>query len=193
MNLTDLFATLQAFLSTLYINDFNLSGKTYRVQAQAQTQFRQSPSDIGRLYVRGSNGTMIPVSALTTHELPQRADRRAALQRIHLGAVHRAAEAGHSSGELLNQVDDLVQNAVRVVGARRLVLGTVVSGARVERRCGARVRARPHSRLSRARRAVRELVGAVRRAVRRSVRRARRAARHLDSRISRTTSTSRSG
>ena len=47
VNLTDLFATLQAFLSSLYINDFNLFGKTYRVQAKAQTQFRQSPSDIG--------------------------------------------------------------------------------------------------------------------------------------------------
>src|SRR5262249_47413291 len=66
VGLGDLFATLQAFLSTLYINDFNLAGKTYRVQAQAQTQFRQTPSDVGRLYVRGSNNTMIPVSALTT-------------------------------------------------------------------------------------------------------------------------------
>ena len=63
------------------------------MQAQAQTQFRQSPSDIGKLYVRGSNDTMVPVSALTTVELPQRADRGAALQRIHLGAIHRAAEA----------------------------------------------------------------------------------------------------
>ena len=35
VNLTDLFATLQAFLSSLYINDFNLFGKTYRVQASA--------------------------------------------------------------------------------------------------------------------------------------------------------------
>src|SRR5262249_2155062 len=41
VNLSDLFSTMQAFLSTLYINDFNLAGKTYRVQAQAQEQFRQ--------------------------------------------------------------------------------------------------------------------------------------------------------
>jgi multidrug efflux pump subunit AcrB len=39
VNLTDLFATLQAFLSSLYINDFNLSGKTYRVQAKAAERF----------------------------------------------------------------------------------------------------------------------------------------------------------
>src|SRR5262249_24934019 len=62
VNLTDLFGTLHAFLSTLYINDFNLYGRTYRVQAEAQAPFRQTPEDIGRLYVRGSGGEMIPVS-----------------------------------------------------------------------------------------------------------------------------------
>ena len=51
--LGDVFPTLQAMLSTLYINDFNLYGRTYRVQAEAQSQFRQKPEDIGRLYVRG--------------------------------------------------------------------------------------------------------------------------------------------
>ena len=53
VKLDDLFATLQAMLSTLYINDFNLYGRTYRVQAEAQARFRQRPEDIGRLYVRG--------------------------------------------------------------------------------------------------------------------------------------------
>src|SRR5207245_9592716 len=43
ISLTDLFQTLQAFLSTLYINDFNLYGKTYRVQAEAQPTFRLTP------------------------------------------------------------------------------------------------------------------------------------------------------
>ena len=52
VELDDLFATLQAMLSSLYINDFNLYGRTYRVQAEAQPRFRQSPEDIGRLYVR---------------------------------------------------------------------------------------------------------------------------------------------
>ncbi|PYP24264.1 MAG: hydrophobe/amphiphile efflux-1 family RND transporter, partial [Gemmatimonadetes bacterium] len=68
ISLTDLFQTLQAFLSTLYINDFNLYGKTYRVQAEAQPKFRQTPEDIGRLYVRGPDQHMVPVSALTHTE-----------------------------------------------------------------------------------------------------------------------------
>src|SRR5256712_7359419 len=51
----DLFQTLQAFLPTLYINDFNLYGQTYQVQAEAQPKLRQTPDDIGRLYVGGPN------------------------------------------------------------------------------------------------------------------------------------------
>ncbi len=51
-----IFSTLQTMLSTLYINDFNLYGSTYRVQAEAQPQFRQRPEDIGRFYVRSTSG-----------------------------------------------------------------------------------------------------------------------------------------
>ncbi len=47
--LGDVFGTLQALLSTLYVNDFNLYGKTYRVQIEAQAPFRQRPQDIGQL------------------------------------------------------------------------------------------------------------------------------------------------
>ena len=71
VKLGDLFATLQAMLSALYINDFNLYGRTYRVQAEAQSRFRQSPDDIGRLFVRAEdsdNKEMIPLSALTKAE-----------------------------------------------------------------------------------------------------------------------------
>src|SRR5437016_9667873 len=68
ISLSELFQTLQASLSTLYINDFNRYGKTYRVQAEAQSRFRQTPEDIGRLYVRGPNQPLVPVSALTRTE-----------------------------------------------------------------------------------------------------------------------------
>ena len=47
VHLGDLFGTLQALMSTLYVNDFNLYGKTYRVQIEAQSQFRQRPQDLG--------------------------------------------------------------------------------------------------------------------------------------------------
>jgi hydrophobe/amphiphile efflux-1 (HAE1) family protein len=68
VSLPEVFQTLQTMLSTLYVNDFNLYGRTYRVQLEAQSQFRQRPEDIGRLYVRGPDGAMIPMSSLVRTE-----------------------------------------------------------------------------------------------------------------------------
>ncbi len=109
VNLGELFGTMQTFLSDLYINDFNLFGKTYRVQAEAQQQFRQKPEDIGRLYVRGTGGAMIPLSALTTQSFRS---APTVLQRFNgftSAQFTGAPKPGRSSGELLNQVDNLVQ------------------------------------------------------------------------------------
>ncbi|MGY2492782.1 efflux RND transporter permease subunit [Cupriavidus sp. CP313] len=64
--LPDLFDTLQAYLGSVYINDFNLFGRVYRVLLQADASFRQKAEDIGNLRVRNASGQMVPVSAMTT-------------------------------------------------------------------------------------------------------------------------------
>ena len=57
---SEVFATLQAQMGSLYINDFNRSGRTYRVTVQADAPFRAQPEDLGRLYVRSQkSGEMI--------------------------------------------------------------------------------------------------------------------------------------
>lgn len=60
----DVFLTLQTYLGGLYVNDFNLFGRTYRVVAQADPNFRRTPEDINRLYVRSLDGQMVPLSVL---------------------------------------------------------------------------------------------------------------------------------
>ncbi len=129
VNLSDLFSTLQAFLSTLYINDFNLAGKTYRVQAQAQEQFRQSPTDIGKLYVRGSNNTMIPVSALTTTSYRSAPTVVPRFNGFISAQFTGPPKPGHSSGELLREVDDLVNTQFASAG-----LGVSYSGQSYQER-----------------------------------------------------------
>jgi multidrug efflux pump len=129
INLTELFSTLQAFLSSLYINDFNLSGKTYRVQAQAQQQFRQSPSDIGKLYVRGSNNTMVPVSALTTTSFRSAPTVVSRFNGFTSAQFTGTPKPGHSSGELLHEVDDLIANQFASAG-----LGVSYSGQSYQER-----------------------------------------------------------
>ncbi|HSN32056.1 MAG TPA: efflux RND transporter permease subunit, partial [Ideonella sp.] len=63
----DVFAALQAQMGSFYINDFNKSGRTYRVTMQADARFRSQPEDLGSLFVRsGTTQAMIPLKALIT-------------------------------------------------------------------------------------------------------------------------------
>jgi HAE1 family hydrophobic/amphiphilic exporter-1 len=64
LNLPDVFNTLQIYLGSLYVNDFNLYGRTFRVTMQAEKDARGSATDISRLYVRNSTGGMVPLSTL---------------------------------------------------------------------------------------------------------------------------------
>ena len=180
VSLTDLFSTLQTFLCTLYINDFNLYGRTYRVQAEAQQQFRRTPEDIGRALrarPRRRDGAGVLARA---HRVPERPHPAAPVQRLRLRLLHRDAQgrAQHaarcwrrSTGSSLTQFEPQG-------------VGIGYSGQSFQERAAQRagragLRTRPGDRLPRAGGAVRELVDPVRGAVRRAVRGSRRAARHL--------------
>jgi len=62
---TDIFDALQSTMGALYVNDFNKSGRTFRVQIQAESQFRSRPEDLGSVYVRSATtGQMLPLGSL---------------------------------------------------------------------------------------------------------------------------------
>ncbi len=61
---SDVYQTLQATMGSLYVNDFNLNGRTYRVQLQADGAYRAQPDDLGKVYVRTAAGAMVPVGTL---------------------------------------------------------------------------------------------------------------------------------
>ena len=64
VSLDELFGTLQSYLGSSYVNDFNKFGRTWQVKVQADHQFRVRPEDIRSLEVRNANGSMIPVGTL---------------------------------------------------------------------------------------------------------------------------------
>ncbi|NEX17180.1 MAG: hydrophobe/amphiphile efflux-1 family RND transporter [Halochromatium sp.] len=66
--MSELFATLQAQLGSVYINDFNKFGRTWRVLAQAEGDYRNQPADIVRLFVRNKDGEMVPIATLAEVE-----------------------------------------------------------------------------------------------------------------------------
>ncbi|KQY63319.1 RND transporter [Ensifer sp. Root142] len=64
LNLPDIFSTLQIYFGSLYVNDFNLFGRTFRVTLQADQAARASATDLSRFYVRNSQGEMVPLNTL---------------------------------------------------------------------------------------------------------------------------------
>ena len=63
-----MFDTLQIYLGSLYVNDFTLFGRIFKVKAQADADFRTDPQDINKLTVKGADGRMIPLGAVASLE-----------------------------------------------------------------------------------------------------------------------------
>ncbi|MEJ8475594.1 efflux RND transporter permease subunit [Roseibium algae] len=68
VNVADVFTTMQAYLGSYYVNDFNIFGRVYKVMIQAEGEYRDRVDDIGRLYVRSTEGVMVPLRSLLTTE-----------------------------------------------------------------------------------------------------------------------------
>src|SRR5699024_7904510 len=66
LDLTDVFATLQVYLGSTYINDFNRFGRTYQVIAQADAPFRRQVEDIAALRTRALNGKLVPIGSVVS-------------------------------------------------------------------------------------------------------------------------------
>ncbi|WP_350637093.1 efflux RND transporter permease subunit, partial [Pseudoalteromonas sp. GW168-MNA-CIBAN-0100] len=61
---TDVFNTMQVYMGSLYVNDFNRFGRVYQVRVQADAPFRQRADDILQLKTRNDKGEMVPLSSL---------------------------------------------------------------------------------------------------------------------------------
>ncbi len=107
--LSDVFFTLQTFLGGYYVNDFNLYGRTFRVQAQAEGSARAYPDDVKRFYVRNATGTMVPLSALVK---PKSINGPEYYQRYNIyraASINGAAAPGYSSGQAAQAMEDLAK------------------------------------------------------------------------------------
>jgi multidrug efflux pump len=106
--LDNLFDTLQVYLGSLYINDFNRFGRTYEVIAQADAQFRSQPEDILRLKTRNDKGEMVPLGAVvkvTESHGPARVMR---YNGYPAAEINGGPAPGFSSGQAENAMAKLV-------------------------------------------------------------------------------------
>ncbi|MDZ4872151.1 MAG: Efflux pump membrane transporter BepE [Chroococcidiopsis cubana SAG 39.79] len=99
--INDVFRTLQIYLGSQYVNDFNAFTRTYRVYVQADRAFRSNLKDVGKLYVRSSTGTMIPLSEIvqfTSVTGPQIISHYNLFRSIEINGT---PAAGYSSGQAI--------------------------------------------------------------------------------------------
>jgi len=106
LSLSDVYLTLQANMGALYVNDFNMGSKIYKVQLQAESEYRMKPEDLGKVYVKSRNGVMIPVSAFSTIKriiAPEVVER---FNGFTAAKVMGESRAGVSSGDVIRMVEE---------------------------------------------------------------------------------------
>jgi multidrug efflux pump len=99
ISLDDVFETMQVYLGALYVNDFNRFGRTYQVNAQAESSYRLQPEDIVKLRVRNAAGEMIPLGSVVTVRSTYGPDRVMHYNGFPAAEINGAAGPGYSSGQ----------------------------------------------------------------------------------------------
>jgi multidrug efflux pump subunit AcrB len=109
---TDVFSTLQVYLGSQYVNDFNFLGRTYQVIAQADSRFRRKKSDLTALRARNSAGEMVPIGTVA------RLEDRTVSYRVPRYNLYPAAEVqgvaapGISTGTALQRMEELARRVL---------------------------------------------------------------------------------
>ena len=99
--LTEIFTTLQGNLASMYVNDFSMYGKNYRVTIQADADFRNDLEALGRFHVRSRSGEMIPLSTLVDVEQVFEPDVAWRYNMYRAAVIQGSAAPGYSSGDAI--------------------------------------------------------------------------------------------
>ena len=110
--ISSIYDTLQSTMGSLYVNDFNKSGRTYRVQLQAEAPYRMSPDDLGKVYVRSNAGAMIPLSAISTVNSIVGAEQLERFNGLLSAKVLAGGAPGVSSGDTIKLVEKIAKESL---------------------------------------------------------------------------------
>ncbi|KPZ73813.1 Efflux pump membrane transporter BepE [Pseudoalteromonas sp. P1-26] len=109
VEIDDAFTALAGNLGTYYVNDFNKFGRAWQVLMSADAEFRMKPDDIGRIYVKNNQGTMVPLSAFTTIEYSRGPENLNRYNNLPAVKLMGNAAPGYSSGQAIAEVERIAQ------------------------------------------------------------------------------------
>ena len=109
---TDVFSTLQLYLGSQYVSDFNYLSRTYQVVAQAGEEFRRTPEDTARLKVRNASGEMVPIGTVATFKYQTTPYRQPRYNLYPAADVLGTAAPGVASGTAMAKMEALAKKAL---------------------------------------------------------------------------------
>jgi len=110
--ISSIYETLQSTMGSLYVNDFNKSGRTYRVQLQAEAPYRMKPDDLGKVYVRSNTGAMVPLSAVSSVNSILGAEQLERFNGLLSAKVLAGGAPGVSSGDTIKLVEKIAKESL---------------------------------------------------------------------------------
>ena len=107
VNIADVFTTIQAYMGSLYINDFTTYNRTFHVVVQADTAFRTMISDMDKYYVRNQAGEMVPLGTLISYKPGEAAPLISHFNIFRTAEVDGSPAAGYSSNQAMAALNDV--------------------------------------------------------------------------------------
>ncbi len=112
VDVQDVFSTMQTYLGSQYINDFNRFGRTYEVIAQADTPFRSAPTDIAQLKVRNNAGDMVPLGSVVNVRETTGPDTSMRYNGFRAADLNGGAAPGYSTGQAQAAITKILDDSL---------------------------------------------------------------------------------
>ncbi|KLD73249.1 transporter [Xanthomonas hyacinthi DSM 19077] len=112
IDLGDVFQTMQAYLGSLYVNDFNRFGRTYQVNVSAEPSFRHEPSDVVGLKTRNAAGDLVPLGSFLTMRQTNGPDRVQHYNGYPTAEINGGAAPGYSTGQAQDAMEKLLATSL---------------------------------------------------------------------------------
>ncbi|MDE6038781.1 MAG: efflux RND transporter permease subunit, partial [Paramuribaculum sp.] len=105
---SDIFSTMKAFTGSIYVNDFNMFNRIYRVYIQAEADYRSSRDNMNLFFVRASNGSMVPITSLGSSNYTTGPGTMSRFNMFNSATISGQAGAGYSTGQAMEALSRIV-------------------------------------------------------------------------------------
>ncbi len=112
VDLQELYSTLSSMLGTYYVNDFNKYGRVFKVQLQAESQFRDKATDLSGIYVKNTNGVMVPILSIVKLRQTVGTASISRYNQYESVQIQGQQAAGKSSGDAMNAMEDVAREVL---------------------------------------------------------------------------------